>query len=207
MHDQDSKFGLTEPRFLALLVKYEPALRAYARCLVPDWDLVDEALQEDSVTMWRKRDQLMDAAGFVPWAKVILRFKCLSQLEKLRARRPLLSDEILEILADRGVWSARRINGNDALISRRPAYIHYILSTHVLTSSKFAKTHCLRNCRLRPDGNRVRIAFADGVLGLARPLQPISSQGLSRSTAMSGKAKVPVQHVATIVARKRSPIE
>jgi RNA polymerase sigma-70 factor (ECF subfamily) len=103
MDDQDSQFELTEPDFLALLVKHEPALRAYARCLVPDWDLVDEALQEASVTMWRKRKQLEDADGFVPWAGVILRFKCLRQLEKLRARRPLLSDEMLEILAERGV--------------------------------------------------------------------------------------------------------
>ncbi len=103
MGDQDSQFELTEPDFLTLLMKCEPALRAYARSLVPDWDLVDEALQEASVTMWQKRGQLQSADGFVPWARVILRFKCLRQLEKLRARRPLLSDEMLETLAHRGL--------------------------------------------------------------------------------------------------------
>ena len=102
MDEQEAKFELTEPAFLALLVKYEPALRAYGRSLVPDWDLVDEALQEASVTMWQKRDQLESADGFMPWASVILRFKCLRQLEKLRSRRPLLSDEMLERLAERG---------------------------------------------------------------------------------------------------------
>lgn len=102
MDDQGPKFELSEPDFLALLVKAEPALRAYARSLVPDWDLVDEAIQEASVTMWQKRDQLESADGFVPWARVILRFKCLRQLEKLRVRRPLLSDELLEKLAERG---------------------------------------------------------------------------------------------------------
>lgn len=71
------------------------------RSLVPDWDLVDEALQEASVTMWQKRGQLGKADGFVPWARVILRFKCLRQLEKLRSRRPLLSHEILERIAER----------------------------------------------------------------------------------------------------------
>lgn len=100
MDDQERQFELTEPDFLALLVKFEPALRAYARGLVPDWDLVDEALQEASVTMWQKRSQLESADGFVPWARVILRFKCLRQLEKLRSRRPLLSDDVLEKVAE-----------------------------------------------------------------------------------------------------------
>ena len=102
MDDQEPQFELTESGFLALLVKHEPALRGYARGLVPDWDLVDEALQGASVTMWQKRGQLESADGFVPWARVILRFKCLRQLENLRWRRPILSDDMLETLAERG---------------------------------------------------------------------------------------------------------
>lgn len=96
-----SEFILGEAEFLTLLVKHEPAFRGYARSFLPDWDLVDEALQEASVTMWQKRGQLENADGFAPWGKVILRFKCLNQIEKLRARRPLLSDELLETLAER----------------------------------------------------------------------------------------------------------
>lgn len=103
MDEKQKHFELTEPDFLTFLVKYQPALRAYARGLLSDWDSVDEALQEASVTMWQKRGQLQNADGFVPWARVILRFKCMRQLEKLRARRPLLSDEMLEALAERGL--------------------------------------------------------------------------------------------------------
>lgn len=102
MNEVAAQYELSETEFLALLVKHEPALRAYARVLVPDWDLVDEALQEASVTMWQKRGQLAGVDGFVPWAKVILRFKCLQQLERLRRRQPLLSDAMLETLAERG---------------------------------------------------------------------------------------------------------
>ncbi len=102
MKEESPQFELSETEFLSLLVKHEPVLRAFARVIVPDWDLVDESLQEASVTMWQKRGQLKGADGFVPWAKVILRFKCLQQLEKLRRRRPLLSDAMLETLAERG---------------------------------------------------------------------------------------------------------
>jgi len=48
MNDESRKFELKEDDFVALLVKCEPALRGYARSLVPDWDMVDEALQEAS---------------------------------------------------------------------------------------------------------------------------------------------------------------
>lgn len=99
MDDLETEFELTEPAFLRLLVKHEPVLRAYARVIVPDWNLIDEAIQEASVTMWQKRSQLNEADGFLPWAKVILRFKCLQQLEKLRSKRAVFSSELIETLA------------------------------------------------------------------------------------------------------------
>ena len=51
---------------MVLLVKHEPALRAFARALVPDWDRVDEPLPEASVTIWEQRDQLNSREGFLP---------------------------------------------------------------------------------------------------------------------------------------------
>ena len=74
----DETPNLSDRDFMRLFVKYEPALRAYARTLLPDWHSVDDALQEASVTMWEKHGQLAGEEGFLPWAKVILRFKCLS---------------------------------------------------------------------------------------------------------------------------------
>ena len=84
---------------MRLFVKNEPALRAFARSLLPDWNCVDDAIQEASVTMWEKLGQLRDEAGFLPWAKVILRFKCLSMVAALRRDRHVLSDEVLELIA------------------------------------------------------------------------------------------------------------
>lgn len=101
MSNSESELELSEPEFLRLLVKHEASLRAYARAIVPDWELVDEAVQETSITLWQKRAQLQELDGFVPWAKTVLRFKCLGQLDKLRAQRHLLSDSMLEILAAR----------------------------------------------------------------------------------------------------------
>lgn len=110
MNTQSSEFELSEEVFLRLLVKHESVLRAYARSIVPDWNLVDEAIQEASVVMWQKREQLREESGFAPWAKVILRFKCLRQIEKLRLERPILSDAMIATLTNRHDVSATGID-------------------------------------------------------------------------------------------------
>ncbi|MEM6776448.1 MAG: sigma factor [Planctomycetota bacterium] len=102
MNTEKTQSDLSEQDFVALLVKHEPALRAFARALLPEWDLVDEALQDASVTIWKKRELLNDSDGFLPWARAIVRFKCMQQLGKLRMRRTTLSDEMLDALAERG---------------------------------------------------------------------------------------------------------
>lgn len=98
IHDDPS--GISESEFLRLFVRHEAVLRAFARSILPDWTFVDDALQEASVTMWEKLGQLEDQDGFLPWAKVILRFKCLSAISKARRDRVLMSNEVLELLAD-----------------------------------------------------------------------------------------------------------
>ncbi|PHQ34859.1 sigma-70 family RNA polymerase sigma factor [Rhodopirellula bahusiensis] len=91
---------LTESDFMRLFLKHELALRAFARSILPNWNAVDDAIQEASVTMWQKFSQLENEAGFLPWAKVILRFKCLNAVTGLRRDGRLLSDEVLKQIAD-----------------------------------------------------------------------------------------------------------
>ncbi|MFG0266831.1 MAG: sigma-70 family RNA polymerase sigma factor [Rhodopirellula sp. JB055] len=91
---------LTESDFMRLFVKHELALRAFARSILPNWNAVDVAIQEASVTMWQKFPQLENEDGFLPWAKVILRFKCLNAVTGMRREGRLLSDEVLKQIAD-----------------------------------------------------------------------------------------------------------
>ena len=91
---------LSEGDFMRLLMRNEPALRAFARSLLPNWTTVDEVIQEASITLWHKFGDLRDEAGFLPWAKVTVRFKCLSAISALRRDRHVFSDGVLELLAD-----------------------------------------------------------------------------------------------------------
>ncbi len=91
---------LNEGDFMRLLMKHEPALRAFSRSLLPDWNLVDEVIQEASLTLWQKFGQLESESGFLPWAKVVVRFKCLSAIRDLGRDRHVFSEGVLELLAD-----------------------------------------------------------------------------------------------------------
>ena len=88
-----------DARFLRLFVANEKALRVYARALVPTWDAVDDVLQEASLVMWRKLDQLDSGDHFLPWAKVIVRFEALRSRRKFARDRLVFGEELLSMLA------------------------------------------------------------------------------------------------------------
>lgn len=88
-----------EAEFMRLFVTHEPELRSYLRTLLPSWEAVDDVLQEGSLVMWKKLGQLEDEEGFLPWAKVILRFKAMHARRSAARDRLVLSEDTLELLA------------------------------------------------------------------------------------------------------------
>lgn len=105
--DQDKK--IKEADFLKLFLKYENSLRAFARSLLPCWTNVDDVLQEASVVMWEKLDQLDSEEGFFPWGKTIIRFKCMNLMQKKRSDRLVFNNDLLNLLAD----DAEKIDENE----------------------------------------------------------------------------------------------
>lgn len=56
-------------------------------------------MQEASLVMWRKLDQLREESEFLPWAKVIVRFESLKARRTFARNRHQFGDDILELLA------------------------------------------------------------------------------------------------------------
>lgn len=90
---------MNEERFLSLFLRHERELAGMARACLPTWDAVDDVLQESSLVMWRKIDQLRADDEFLPWAKVILRFEILKYRRALSRDRLLLDDELVALIA------------------------------------------------------------------------------------------------------------
>ena len=127
---------LPESDFLRLFVRHEEALRAYARVLLPTWESVDEVMQESSVVMWKKLVQLGSADGFLPWAKVIVRFEAL-RLRREHARdRHVFGDEVLELLAREAAevpeaqWERERAALRDCLAELAPHHRELVLAPY-----------------------------------------------------------------------------
>ena len=91
--------AVSEVQFVQLMSRHDHALRAYSYVILPNWNFVEDAMQEALIVMWEKRDQLQSEDGFLPWARAIVRFKCLSQVQKLQRDRRLVSAEVLELVA------------------------------------------------------------------------------------------------------------
>jgi len=89
-----------EAEFMRMFVAHEPELRAFLRTLLPTWEAVDDTLQEASVVMWKKLDQLEDEEGFLPWAKVIARFKAMQARRTVARDRLVLSEQTVALLAE-----------------------------------------------------------------------------------------------------------
>jgi len=125
-----------EGEFIRLFLKHEPVLRAYARTILPtilpDWNSVEDALQEASVTMWEKIAQLDDADGFLPWAKVILKYKCLQAITRLRRERPVLSDAVLHLLSEEA----------DSLVENKYSQMRLALNTCMAQIPPIRFTSC-----------------------------------------------------------------
>ena len=96
--DQDKK--LQEADFLRLFLKHENALRAFTRSILPSWKNVDDVIQEASIVMWEKLDQLDSEDGFFPWGKTIIRFKCMNLMQKKKNERLVFSETVLNLIAD-----------------------------------------------------------------------------------------------------------
>lgn len=89
-----------QQRFLRMFTTHEPALRAFVRRLVPSRADADDVMQEAALVLWDKFDEFRDGADFRPWAFGIARFKVLSWLRDKRRDRLVLSDDVVELIAE-----------------------------------------------------------------------------------------------------------
>jgi len=87
-------------RFLRALTAHEPAVRAYVRRLVPARADADDVMQEVAIVLWEKFGEFKEGAEFRPWAFGIARYKVLSWLRDKGRDRLVLSEEVVEMIAE-----------------------------------------------------------------------------------------------------------
>ncbi|MDF1659547.1 MAG: sigma-70 family RNA polymerase sigma factor [Verrucomicrobiales bacterium] len=83
-------------QLLQLFSRHNRELRAYSRLILPSVDPIDDVMQEASIVIWEKQDQLHHEDEFLPWAKVIVRNISFRHRRKLFRDRHVFDDELLE---------------------------------------------------------------------------------------------------------------
>lgn len=96
-------------RFLRSLTAHEPAVRAYVRRLVPSRADADDVMQEVAIVLWEKFSDFQEGAEFRPWAFGIARFKVLSWLRDKGRDRLVLSEEVVDLIAEETAQDETRL--------------------------------------------------------------------------------------------------
>ena len=94
--------GSQQEDFVRLFSRHEGSVRAFVASLLPNWEGVDEVMQEASVVMWRKFDQFdpdREGSSFLNWAFMIARYEVLMYRRKRATDRLVFSEDVFELLA------------------------------------------------------------------------------------------------------------
>lgn len=94
---QDSKL---HERFLREFTANEPAIRAFIRRLLPFRADANDVMQETAVVLWKRYAEIEGAVEFRPWAFGVARKKVLSWMRDKGRDRLVLSEDIVNLIAD-----------------------------------------------------------------------------------------------------------
>jgi RNA polymerase sigma-70 factor (ECF subfamily) len=82
-----------------LFVKHQPVIRAAVLAFLPDFDRVDDVVQEAFLTATRKAGDFRPGTNFAAWVCTIARYKAREARRRPAVRFETLSDEVLDSLA------------------------------------------------------------------------------------------------------------
>lgn len=126
----DSNHQEKGSQLLQLFARHNRELRAYSRLILPSVDPIDDVMQEASVIIWEKQEQLRHEEEFLPWAKTIVRNISFRHRRKLMRDRHVFDDELLERIlneeedeqdaASRGDKDAREYGALMACLEKLP---------------------------------------------------------------------------------------
>ncbi|MBL8793231.1 MAG: sigma-70 family RNA polymerase sigma factor [Planctomycetia bacterium] len=83
-----------------LFLQHADLLRGFLRGLVPQQEVADDIFQELFLTLTAKAHDFQLGSNFLAWARTVARLKVFEQYRQLKRSVPLLSAEVLEVLAD-----------------------------------------------------------------------------------------------------------
>jgi RNA polymerase sigma-70 factor (ECF subfamily) len=89
--------------FLRAFTTHEPAVRAFARRLVPRRADADDVMQEVAIVLWEKFSEFREGGDFKAWACGIARFKALAWMRDKGRDRLVLDSDVIDLVAEQSL--------------------------------------------------------------------------------------------------------
>ncbi len=87
--------------FISLYVPNEPMIRAFVLSLVHNFTDADEIMQQVSITLWQKCEQLDSTDNFMKWALTVAKFTTYSYIRSQKRLQTVpLNEKLAEMLVD-----------------------------------------------------------------------------------------------------------
>src|SRR5690349_1550966 len=101
-----SRSAATDPKHVArvqaLFVQHQPVIRGMILALLPDFDAVDDIVQETFLAATKTAGDFELGTNFTAWVCTIARYKVLESLRKQRRNFETLSEEVIEAVCSVG---------------------------------------------------------------------------------------------------------
>ncbi|MEM7143488.1 MAG: sigma-70 family RNA polymerase sigma factor [Verrucomicrobiota bacterium] len=130
-------------RFLRQFTAHEASIQAYVRRLVPRREDALDVMQDISVVLWKKFDQLETDGDFLRWAYGVARFQVLAWRRDLARERErlVLSSETIELMA------AETERESDQLELEREAILQHCLGKLKPEQRKALEASCQKGAQ------------------------------------------------------------
>lgn len=132
-------------RFVKQWTRSEPRVFAYIYTLLQNWADAQDVLQETGIVLWQKLDEFTSGTDFVRWACRIAYFEVQKHRHRQHARKTLLSESFVELLAQRMSSSSEELQSLTAALGpcveklktpeRELIRVHYLLGTSVKSAA------------------------------------------------------------------------
>src|SRR3954468_22076151 len=86
----------TDEEVMRLFLQHQPMLFVFLHSILNDWEDAEEALQETSIVLWRKREQFVPGTSFVNWAMTIAQYQAHRFLRGRKHVPRVFGEQLLE---------------------------------------------------------------------------------------------------------------
>jgi RNA polymerase sigma-70 factor, ECF subfamily len=112
----DGAPAVADDEFLKLLNGHRSQLLGYLFCLVRNMADAEDLFQQVSITLWDKFDEYEPGTNFAGWASTVARNKALTFLRSKGRERARFSDQVVDELSSRPLWSSTEVDGRVAAL-------------------------------------------------------------------------------------------